>query len=200
MNDAIAHESYPDTHHDVYSKTMLGFWLYLLTDAIFFATLFATYAVLAKNTFGGPGPKDLFVLPHTLIQTMMMLGTSLAIGIANVYAHRKEKNMSVFFHFVTLACATGFIVLQFAEFESIFKQGYSWQTSAFLSAYFTLVGILLIHAVIGALWVIVLILPVCLQGLQPVSVKRLTCLRMFWQFINIVWLFIFSFVYLVGFN
>lgn len=200
MNEAVISESYPDEHHDVYSKTILGFWIWILTDVIFFGVLFATYAVLAKNTYGGPGPKDLFHMPYNLIQTMLMLTSSLTIGIGNAFVHRKMVGKSIFFYFLTFAIAVGFIAMQFNEFSSIVHAGYSWKTSAYLSAYFTLVGILIIHAIIGALWMLVLILPVCYHGLKSVSIKRLTCLKMFWQFVNIVWLFIFSFVYLVGFN
>lgn len=194
----IPDEKFPDAYHDVYSKTVFGFWVYLLTDFILFGTLFATYSVLRGSTFGGPSPKELFQLPFTLTQTLFLLTSSFTVGLAGAYAHRKDKQKTIALFLLTFFLGIAFMGMELTEFSRILSRGYSWKTSAFLSAYFTLIATHGIHMIFALLWVIVLILPVWRRGLTAVSVQRLTCLRMFWQFLNIVWVFIFTAVYLVG--
>ncbi|MBI3236262.1 MAG: cytochrome c oxidase subunit 3 [Chlamydiales bacterium] len=189
---------YPDTHHDTYSRTVFGFWVYLLTDFVLFGTLFATYAVLGRNTFGGPGAKELFDLGDVLQRTLVLLLASFTAGLAGASAHRRCLPRTLLFFSLTFLLGILFMVMQYAEFESLITSGNSWQRSAFLSAYFTLLGTYAIHIIFGLLWTLVLILPICFQGISPVDIRRLTCLRMFWQFLNIVWIFIFTFVYLIG--
>lgn len=194
----VAHESYPDTHHDDYSKTTFGFWVYLLTDFMFLATIFASYAVLSKNTFGGLTPRDIFSLPFSTIQTLVMLCSAFTAGIAGACAHRKSKGGVIGFFFLTFLLGLLFLGMMGYEFSHIFAAGYSWKSTAFLSMYFTLIGMFGGHVIFALLWVIVLIIPVFKQGITVVSLKRLTCLRMFWQFINVVWVLIFTFVYVLG--
>lgn len=193
-----AHESYPDTYHDVYAKTMLGFWIYLLTDFVLFGVMFATYAVLHNSYFGGPTNHDIFNLNYALIETLVLLSTATTAGIGGNFVHRNRKKGTIVFFTFTFILGLLFLLMQFHEFSTIFKMNASWQTSAFLSAYFTLVGIFSIHMIFALTWVIVLIIPVFLQGVTEVSVKRLSCLRMFFQFLNLIWVFIFSMVYLLG--
>jgi cytochrome o ubiquinol oxidase subunit III len=193
-----SHETYPDTHHDAYSKTLFGFWLYILTDFMMFGTFFATYAVLRNSTFGGPSGKELFDLNAALVQTLLMLAASFLIGLGSVAAHRKKKAWTILLHAVTFVIGCAFVAMQMKEFSHLLSQGHGWQQSAFLSAFFTLVGTYGLHMVFGLLWIVVLVVPVCLNGLNPVNVRRLTCLKMFWQFLNVVWVFIFTFVYLMG--
>ncbi|MFZ0565329.1 MAG: cytochrome c oxidase subunit 3 [Chlamydiales bacterium] len=190
--------SYPDTHHDVYSKTIFGFWVYLATDFMMFATLFATYDVLHTHTFGGPSARELFNLPYTLVQTLILFISSFTIGVGGILAHRNHKNSTIFLFLLTFLLGIAFMWMELGEFAHLIKGGNSWHRSAFLSIFFTLVGVHGVHMIFALLWVIVLIVPVCLNGLTSVSVKRLTCLKMFWQFLNIVWIFIFSVVYLMG--
>lgn len=192
------HESYPDPHHDVYSKTIFGFWIYLLTDFVLFGVLFATYAVLQDSTFGGPQAKDLFNPAFNLVQTLVLLSSSLTIALGSAYTHRRKKGMTIVFFALTFILGLIFAIMQFKEFSHILQLGYSWKTSAFLSAYFTLVFTHTLHILVGLLWIIVLIAPVCVYKITSESVKRLTCMRMFWQFLNIVWIFIFTMVYLLG--
>lgn len=195
---SISHESYPDTHHDVYSKTIFGFWLYLLTDFILFATLFATYAVLRHSTYGGPSAKELFDLPLTLIQTLILLVSGLTIGCSGAFAHRRDKNKTVAFLGLTFLLGIVFMGIQLTDFARLVGEGSSWQRSAFLSAFFTLVATFWLHVIFAILWIVVLTLPIWRYGLTSVSVKRITCLRMFWQFLNVVWIFVFTVVYLMG--
>lgn len=193
-----SHESYPDAHQDVYSKTIFGFWLYILTDFMLFATLFATYAVLRNSTFGGPSARDLFNIHYTLIQTLFLLGSSLTIGLAAAFAHRRNKWGTIALFALTFILGAVFFGMELFELIKLGKEGFGWQKSAFLSAFFTLVGTHALHMVFALLWIFVLILPVYFEGITPVSIKRLTCLKMFWQFLNIIWVFIFTLVYLIG--
>jgi len=192
------HESYPDTHHDIYTKTVFGFWLYLLTDFILFASFFATYAVLYKGTYGGPSGRELFNLPVVLLQTFILLTSSFTSGFAGALAHRKNKMGTIALFLITLLLGCIFTWMEFDEFARFIHEGNSWKKSAFLSAFFTLVGVHGIHMCFAMLWVFVLLFPVFREGLTPVNIRRLTCLRMFWQFLNVVWVFIFTMVYMGG--
>jgi len=200
MKDPTSHESYPDPHHDTYSNTVFGFWVYLLTDFMLFGALFATYAVLKNNTFGGPPAKDLFHLPFVFIETLILLLCSFFSGLGGASAHRKKKNRTIILFGLTFLAGVVFMVMEFHDFNRLIDSGNSWQRSGFLSAYFTLVGTHSLHVILGLLWIIVILLPVFWSGLTPVNIKRLSCLRIFWQFLNVVWVFIFSIVYLMGVN
>jgi len=193
-----AHEVYPDPHRDLYSRTTFGFWVYLLTDFVLFGTLFATYAVLAKSTFGGPCVRDIYDLPYTLAPVLILLVSSLTIGLGTAMAHRKNKRWTIILFLLTFLLGILFTGMELSDLIQLVKEGHSWKKSAFLSAYFTLVGTHGVHMIFALLWVIVLILPVIREGITHVSLRRLTCLKMFWQFLNIIWVFIFSFVYLLG--
>jgi len=193
-----SHENYPDTHHDNYSKTVFGFWLYLMSDFILFGALFATYVVLSDSTFGGHSGKEIFFPLYTLIQTLLLLTATFTAGLAGASAHRLDKKRTLVFFAMTFVLGAAFFGMQIAEFARFIHMGDGWDKSAFLSAYFTVVGTHAAHILFGLLWTVVLLVPVCREGLSMPSVRRLTCLRMFWQFVNIVWVFIFSFVYLMG--
>ena len=135
MNQAALniHENYPDPHHDVYSKTIFGFWIYLLTDFVLFGVLFATYAVLQDSTFQGPTAKDLFHPSYNLVQTLILLLSSLTVAFGGAFAHRRKKEMTIFFFALTFILGLVFVIMQFKEFSHILQLGYSWRTSAFLS-------------------------------------------------------------------
>lgn len=186
-------EAYPDTHHDVYSRTVFGFWLYILSDFILFGALFATFAVLKHSTFGGPSARDLFDLPFIFVQALVLLTSSFTAGLGGASAHRKNKKLTIIFFGITFLLGLLFMGLEVSDLNRLIQSGNSWQRSGFLSAYFTLVGTHAVHMIFALIWVIVLIVPVWREGMTLPSLRRLTCLRMFWQFLNIVWVFIFSF-------
>lgn len=187
-------------HHleETYSKTIFGFWTYLMTDCILFGTLFATYVVLHMNTYGGPGSKELFSLPFALTETLILLASSFTCTLSKLAAYRNDKNKVIAWFAVTFLLGVAFISMELNEFSHLVHDGNSWKRSAFLTAFFTLVGTHGLHISTGLLWMIILIIPVFRHGLTPVSLKRLTCLRMFWHFLDIVWIFIFTIVYLMG--
>jgi len=192
------HEQYPDIFHGAYGRTIFGFWIYLMSDFILFGAFFATYMVLKDSTFGGPSARDLFHLPFSFVQTLVLLTSALTAGLGGASAHRKNKNLTLLYFGITFVLGLIFLWMQLDEFSNYVSAGNGWDKSAFLSGYFTLVGTHTLHIVFGLLWMIVLMVPVCLEGISHVSIRRLTCMRMFWQFLNIVWIFIFSFVYLLG--
>jgi cytochrome o ubiquinol oxidase subunit 3 len=199
MKPSVAgHEIFPDAHHDPYSRTILGFWLFLMSDFVMFGSFFATFAVLSHSTFGGPSAKDLFSPHYAFLQALLLLTCSFTVGLAGAAAHRKNKKETLVLFGLTFLLGLGFLIMMVSEFSRLLSAGHGWEKSAFLSAYYTIVGTFAAHVLFGLLWIIVLIIPVLRQGDTYVSIRRLTTLRMFWQFLNIVWVFIFSFVYLLG--
>ncbi|MFS8564396.1 MAG: cytochrome c oxidase subunit 3 [Rhabdochlamydiaceae bacterium] len=180
-----------------YSKTLFGFWVYLLSDLVLFGALFATYAVLRKATYGGPSAADLFNPSYALIQTLILLTASFTSGLGKVFTHRGMKKATLIFYSLTFLLGAAFMTMGYTEWNDLVSQGNSWKKSAFLSAFFTLIGTHSLHIICALLWSLLLLIPVCKNELTPVSVRRLSCLTMFWQFLNVVWIFIFSIVYLL---
>jgi cytochrome o ubiquinol oxidase subunit III len=184
--------------HNSSSKTIFGFWIYLLTDGILFATLFATYAVLHNNTVGGPSARELLDLPFALVETLILLTNSFVCGLAGLADYRNDKKWVMIWFGVVFLLGIAFLGMEMTEFSRLVQSGNSWQRSGFLSSFFTLVGTHGLHVAAGLLWIIVLMPQVFRLGLTPVVVRRLTCLRLFWIFSNVVWIFVFTFVYLMG--
>ena len=186
-------------HSDVSSKVTFGFWIYILTDAILFSVLFATYAVLHNNTFGDISIKDITYLPYCLLQSIIFLSSSFIYGLG-VSAINKHNSMTRIMLSLSLTFLLGlsFVALEFNEFLHIFMAGGTWQTSAFLSSFFTLLGMHWLHVIVGLLWIIILMIQIVTHKLTPTMKTRLRCLGLFWDFLNIVWIFIFTTVYLMG--
>lgn len=190
--------SVPDPHQDNYSKTILGFWIYLMTDCILFATLFATYAVLHNGTFGGPSSKELFQLDTAFIETMILLVSSVTCGFAVIAAVKGNKTRILAWLAITFILGAAFVAIELHEFYTLVAEGNSWQKSAFLSSFFTLVGTHGLHVSMGLLWIIVMAAQVFYQGITIDTFRRLVCFSLFWHFLDLVWIFIFTFVYLLG--
>lgn len=179
-------------------KPLFGFWVYLMTDLSLFATLFATYAVLRNNTFGGPSGKDIFDLPYVLLETMALLVSSFTAGLAMIAARAGKKNQVILLFSITFALGLLFIGMELHEFNNLVNEGHSWRISGFLSAFFTLVATHGLHISSGLLWMAIMIHQVAKKGLKTSVIKRLTLLSFFWHFLDIVWIFIFTIVYLIG--
>ncbi len=190
--------AHADAHLEVTHRTLFGFWVYLMTDCILFATLFATYAVLHEGTFGGPSGRDLFSPPFALAETLLLLCSSFTCGIAMLDTQPAHKKRLLGWFILTFLLGASFLTLELTEFTRFVHEGHSWERSAFLTSFFTLVATHGLHISMGLLWMIVLLVPVWRHGLTPVSIKRLTCLRLFWHFLDVVWIFIFTIVYLMG--
>ncbi|MDF2529153.1 MAG: cytochrome o ubiquinol oxidase subunit [Gammaproteobacteria bacterium] len=185
-------------HEDPGPKVTFGFWTYIMTDFIMFAGLFATYVVLRNSTYGGLSIKDITNLPFVLTQTLILLASTLSYGFCNVASRNGNKAQVNLWLVVTFLLGLCFAAMGYHQLAALVASGSNWQTSAFLSAYFTLIILHGIHVVIGLLWIAVLMVQLMSQGLSPTMKTRLTCLSLFWNFISIVWIFIFTIVYLMG--
>jgi cytochrome o ubiquinol oxidase subunit 3 len=179
--------------HDHSSKTIFGFWIYLLTDFVLFATILAAYFVLKSSSSG-----DLLPLSFTLMQTLLLLTCSLTSGLGNIAAHFENKRETIVLFLFTFLFGFIFLWMEYTGFSLLIQAGKGWQVNAFFSAYFTLLGTHGLHIVFALLWILVLLPPVFFHGITPVSLQRLTCLRMFWQFLSVIWVGIFTMVYLMG--
>jgi len=183
---------------EVHDRKMLGFWIYLMTDCVLFAGLFATYAVLRGNTFGGPGGADIFSMPYILVETMLLLTSSFTVGLAILAAARGLKKQAMVWLAATFILGAAFLGMELYEFSELAAEGHSWQASAFLSAYFTLVGTHGLHIAVGLLWLAVLMVRLYRLKFKKTDLNRLALFSLFWHFLDIVWIFIFSIVYLIG--
>ena len=180
------------------SKTYFLFWAYLMTDLLMFAGLFAAFAVLRRNTFGGPGEQDIYQLPLVLAETFILLISSYTAGLAVYYANRGKVKAVLGLLYTTGILGLSFLILELNEFASLIREGNSFQRSGFLSSYFSLVGTHGLHITAGLLWLTIILVFLMKRGLKGSMVRKITLFSMFWHFLDIVWIFIFSIVYLMG--
>ena len=178
--------------------TMLGFWLYLMSDCLIFAVLFAMYGVVGSNYAAGPAPKDLFDLPLVAVNTSMLLFSSITYGFAMLEMARNRKRATLMWLTITGLFGLAFLGIELYEFHHLIEQGAGPQRSAFLSAFFTLVGTHGLHVSFGIIWLVVLMTQVQRFGFTVVTRRRLACLSLFWHFLDVIWIGVFTFVYLMG--
>jgi cytochrome o ubiquinol oxidase subunit 3 len=179
-------------------STLLGFWIYLMSDCLIFAILFATYAVLGRNYAAGPSGADLFDLKLVAINTAMLLFSSITYGFAMLEMEKDRLRTTLIWIAVTGLFGIAFISLELYEFSHLIHEGATPQRSAFLSAFFTLVGTHGLHVTFGIIWLVTLMVQISQHGLIPENRRRLMCLSMFWHFLDVVWIGVFSFVYLMS--
>ena len=185
-------------HHDVASTIQLGFWIYLMSDCLLFSGLFATYAVLSSHTAGGPAGSQLFDLPNVLIETMFLLFSSFTCGLATLAMNADRRNATVGWLAVTFLLGLGFISIEVREFAHMVAIGAGPDRSAFLSSFFTLVATHGLHVTCGLIFMAVMMAAVLKKGLTPTNRARLVNLSLFWHFLDIIWVGVFSLVYLFG--
>ena len=183
--------------HPQGASTSLGFWVYLMSDCLMFAVLFATYGVLGGNLAAGPGPKDLFDLNTVALNTALLLASSITFGFAMLAAYAGHKLRTFGWLAVTLAFGLGFLGVELTEFHQMISEGATPQRSAFLSSFFALVGTHGMHVAFGSLWLVTMAVQMTTKGLTPAILRRLLCLSMFWHFLDVIWIGVFTFVYLV---
>jgi cytochrome o ubiquinol oxidase subunit III len=199
MAHAATHHAHGHGHeHDSTTKTTLGFWIYLMSDCLIFATLFATFGVLANATAGGPGAKQLFEPSYVLGETLLLLASSVTFGMAMLSLHAQRRGQVLAWLAVTFAFGAGFIGMEVNEFAHLVANGAGPGTSAYLSAYFTLVGTHGLHVTAGLLWIAITMHQTWRFGLTGTMRRRLACLSLFWHFLDLVWICVFTFVYLRG--
>jgi cytochrome o ubiquinol oxidase subunit III len=188
-----------DEHdHAEGGSTMLGFWLYLMSDCLIFAMLFATYGVLGGNFAAGPSPKDLFDLPLVAVNTSMLLLSSITYGFAMLEMENGRVRAMQGWLAVTGLFGLAFLGIELSEFAHFIREGATPQRSAFLSSFFTLVGTHGLHVTFGLVWLVTLMTQVARHGLIEANRRRLMCLSMFWHFLDVIWIGVFTFVYLLG--
>ena len=187
----------PGEHHPQ-NGTLLGFWLYLMSDCLIFACLFAVYGVVGRSYAAGPSGADLFDLPLVALNTSMLLISSITFGFAMLEMQRKRMNATLLWLGITGLLGAAFIGLELYEFHHLIHIGATPQRSAFLSAFFALVATHGLHVTFGIVWLIVLMVQLKKHGFIPENRRRMMCLSMFWHFLDVVWIGVFTFVYLMG--
>ncbi|MEJ2631302.1 MAG: cytochrome o ubiquinol oxidase subunit III [Acidihalobacter sp.] len=185
-------------HAETVSNTVYGFWLYIMSDCILFASIFATFAVLSHNYAGGPTGKELFDLPYVFGETMFLLCSSVTYGFAVLAMNRMQRQQVLGWLFVTFLLGLGFISMEVNEFHHMILEGRGPDRSGFLSAFFTLVGTHGTHVSLGLIWMLIMMIQVMRKGLTTQVQSRLVRLSMFWHFLDIVWIGVFTVVYLIG--
>jgi cytochrome o ubiquinol oxidase subunit 3 len=188
-----------DEHdHPPGQSTMLGFWLYLMSDCLIFAMLFATFGVLGTSYAAGPGPKDLFDLKLVALNTAMLLFSSITYGFAMLEMMKGRVKSIQMWLAITGLFGLAFLCIELYEFHHMIHEGAGPWRSAFLSSFFTLVGTHGLHVTFGIIWLVTLMVQVAKFGLIEANQRRLMCLSMFWHFLDVVWIGVFTFVYLMG--
>ncbi len=198
MSEAALAHSHAIPHPEPHRERALGFWFYLINDAVLFAVLFANYAVLLGGTAGGPTPAEVFTLWRVVAETALLLLSSLTFGMLSIAALSGQKGRANLWLIITFALGACFIALELGEFAEMARNGAVPQRSGFLSAFCALVGTHGLHVSFGLLMLAVMFVQIQVKGLSNPVLSRLYRLGLFWHFLDLVWIGIFSFVYLPG--
>lgn len=176
-----------------------GFWVYLMTDLVIFAVLFACFIVLHRNVYDGPSARELFHLNSVLAETLILLTSSFTCSLGMLSLHRVQKSWAITWFIITFFLGASFLYIELSEFSDLIAQGYSWKRSAFLSSFFTLVGTHGFHITLGLLWMIVMMLRIGWRPIEERSISLVFRMALFWHFLDFVWIFIFTVVYGMGY-
>jgi cytochrome o ubiquinol oxidase subunit 3 len=199
VKQSLAHSDAHDNHdHGQGSMKVLGMWVYLMSDCILFGTLFASYGVLSGAYAGGPTGQELFSLPFILTETFVLLFSSITYGFAMLALHRQDKGAVLRWMGVTFLLGAIFIAMEIYEFHHLISIDAGPTRSAYLSSFFALVGTHGLHVAAGLIWMGVVMHQIQRRGLTATNVTRLSCLSLFWHFLDLVWICVFTFVYLFG--
>ena len=175
-----------------------GFWIFLLSDFIMFSGLFAAYAVLSDQTAGGPAGEELFNLHNVFIETMCLLFSSYTCGLGALSAERRQQGRFLVFAVFTFVLGAAFLFIEISEFAGMVGKGAGPSRSAFLSAFFALVGMHGAHVTSGLIWLSYMVAQVVAKGLRPHVLRRLLCFSLFWHALDIIWIGVLTLVYLIG--
>lgn len=188
-----------DHEHDHESLKTFGFWIFLITDCILFGSLFATYMVLHQNTNGGPTPEELFKMPGIIAETFILLTSSFTSGLAVLGMHKGNMKQLIGWLAVTVLLGASFVGLELMEFINMVNhEGAAISTSAFLSAFYALVGTHGLHVSVGLIWMVGLMLQLKRRGITAVTKRKVAVISLYWHFLDVVWIFVFTVVYLMG--
>lgn len=175
---------------------ILGFWIFLGAEIILFGTLFATFSVLNARYAGGPTPHELFEIKGVMIETILLLTSSFTMGLAIYEMRRSNRNGLILWFVITILLGAGFVFFEVTEFIHYVHEGATWTTSAFLSSFFVLLGTHGLHVSMGIGWATMVIIQLLQRGLTPVTARKTFIIGLYWHFLDVVWIFIFTFVYL----
>jgi len=175
---------------------ILGFWIFLGAEIVLFGTLFAVFSVLNTRYAGGPTPKDLFEIKDVMVETILLLTSSFTMGLAIYEMRRHNRNGMLLWFIITILLGAGFVFMEITEFIHYVHEGATMQTSAFLSSFFVLLGTHGLHVSMGIGWASMVILQILSRGLTPVTARKTFIIGLYWHFLDVVWIFIFTFVYL----
>ena len=175
-----------------------GFWIFLLSDIVMFSALFAAYAVLVRATMGGPSGAQLFNQVSVAIETACLLASSYVCGLMSLAVSSRRRAAVYLFAMLTFALGATFLALEIREFAGMIARGATPEENAFLSAFFTLVGCHGLHVTAGLIWLVVMMAQVAIKGLRPAVERRLLCFALFWHALDIIWVALFTVVYLMG--
>lgn len=192
-NHQIDHQAEAD------DRTMFGFWIYLMTDLLMFAILFAVFAVLRNSTDGGPGAIELLNPDLAFVETLLLLTSSFTVGIGMIVARQAQKAQTMVWFGITFLLGLAFLSIELYEFYELVHEGHTMQSNAFLSAFFALLGTHGLHIISGLLWMGIILIFIAKRGLTHSNIRKLALLSLFWHFLDIVWIFIFTIVYLMPF-
>lgn len=179
-------------------KTSLGFWLYLMTDSLLFAGLFATFVVLRSAIADGPSSEEIFSMPMVLSETIILLASSMTAGLAMLALRYGFMRQAIVYMICTFVAGVAFLTIEMSEFTLLVSEGNGWQQSAFLSAFFTLVGTHGAHIFVGLIWLFTLVMILARRGMNTKLMRQFGLFTLFWHFLDLVWIFIFTVVYLGG--
>lgn len=201
----VSGQAYPSESHsehhahpDMEEMRTFGFWIYLMTDVILFGTFFATYIVLRGNTNGGPGPAELFEIGGVIASTFILLTSSYTCGLALLAMNRGKRQALLGWLGITVLLGAIFIGLEINEFIHLVHEGATMGTSAFLSAFYTLVGTHALHVLVGLIWMVGVMIQLSRKGITAVTKRKVNVISLFWHFLDVVWIFVFTVVYLMG--
>ncbi|KPV42622.1 cytochrome c oxidase subunit 3 [Alicyclobacillus ferrooxydans] len=177
---------------------IFGFWVFLVTDMLLFACVFSTYAVLFRHTNYGPTPVGIFDVKGFTAETLILLTSSFTSGLGTLFMRRGQKGALIGWVLVTIVLGLSFIGLELSEFIADVQNGATMQRSAFLSAFFTLVGMHGCHVTFGIFWMTSVLIQVAVRGINTVTAPKVFIVGLYWHFLDVVWVFIFTVVYLIG--
>jgi cytochrome o ubiquinol oxidase subunit 3 len=202
-NGAVAaqeqsHDHAHDGHLDLEALRMMGFWIFLITDCILFGSLFATYIVLNGNTTGGPTPSEMFEMPGVIAETFILLTSSFTSGLAVLSMNRGDRKGLIAWLIVTALLGASFISLEVTEFMKLVHEGAAISTSGYWSAFFTLVGTHGLHVSVGLVWMVSIMIQLGRHGINSVTRRKVSIISLYWHFLDVVWIFVFTIVYMMG--
>jgi cytochrome o ubiquinol oxidase subunit III len=199
IESVLGRDKFEEFEKKANDKILFGFWVYLMTDLLLFSVLFACFAVLRGNTHGNEPLGELFSMPMALAETLILLTSSFTCGIGMYAARRGNKNQVLTWFGITFLLGIAFLAIELYEFQEFIHEGLSWTSSAAMSSFFSLVGTHGLHISSGLLWMAVMLIYIAKRGLHRANmVRKLTMLSLFWHFLDIVWIFIFTIVYLMA--